>query len=310
MTTATLVLPTEPGPLIPMMKPMCDTNIVALTPINDLGSTEYRGFSGGLYPGAKNFRPDAYESAGLDLARAVQPLDRDGAPSSAGSIAMISIGMSNTSREFSQFIGLANGHSRKNPRLLFVDAARDGDSASQVADPDDDYWAYVDQAIRLRGGSAAQVQVAWLKTALAYTRCGFPENARTLQRALKSIALILNTKFPRLKLVYLTSRIYGGYSATGLSPEPVAYESAFAVKWLIEERIEDRGPHPALPWLSWGPYVWADGLTPRSDNLVWERSDFDVDGVHPSPRGALKVANKLLEFFERDVTARPWFLGR
>lgn len=121
---------------------------------------------------------------------------------------------------------------------------------------------------------------------------------------------ILRTKFPQLKLVYVSSRIYGGYSETDLHPEPVAYESAFAVKWLIEERINHPSPNGSIPWVSWGPYLWADGLTPRSDGLIWERSDFEPDGVHPSAQGALKVGTKLFEFFENDPSAQHWFFSQ
>jgi hypothetical protein len=290
-------------------KPGRGTNIVELTPISDLGPREYRSFPGGLYPGASSRRPAAYEAAGLDLAAVIQPVDEEGNRSAAGKIVMISVGMSNTSQEFSEFIRLSNGRCRKNPQLLLIDAARDGDSAAQIADPGDDYWRFVEKSIRIGGGSIAQVQVVWLKTALAHERCGFPQNARRLQGALRSIAEILNRKFPQLRLVYISSRIYGGYSETPLSPEPTAYETAFAVKWLIEDRIADPALAQSLPWLSWGPYLWANGRSHRSDRLSWERKDFGVDGVHPSPRGALKVANKLLEFFENDATTRPWFLG-
>ena len=157
--------------------------------------------------------------------------------------------------------------------------------------------------------TAAQVQVVWLKTALAREPRGFPENARLLQRALRSIVEILRTKFPQLKLVYISSRTYGGYSETDLSPEPIAYESAFAVKWLIEERINNPSPDRSIPWVSWGPYLWADGMTAAQRRPIWERNDFEPDGVHTSAQGALKVATMLLEFFQKDTTAQPWFLS-
>jgi lysophospholipase L1-like esterase len=89
----------------------------------------------------------------------------------------------------------------------------------------------------------------------------------------------------------------------------MAYESAFAVKWLIEERINNPSPDRLIPWVSWGPYLWADGLTPRSDGLLWERSDFESDGVHPSAQGALKVATMFLEFLQKDTAAKLWFVS-
>jgi hypothetical protein len=282
---------------------------IDLTPLTDLGSAQYLGFPGGLYPAGENSPPSTYEEAGVALGATVQPLDRDGKPSPSGKIAMISIGMSNTSREFLKFIRLAEADARKNPNLVMIDAALNGAAATDIAVPFGEYWTHVDRQLQRREISAAQVQVAWLKTALARDPRGFPENARLLQRALRSIVEILRTKFPQLKLVYVSSRTYGGYSESDLSPEPIAYESGFAVKWLIEERINNPSPVRSIPWVSWGPYLWANGLTPRSDGLIWERSDFEPDGVHTSAQGALKVARMLLEFFQKDTAANLWFFS-
>jgi len=277
-----------------------------VTPLTDLGSAKYLGLAGGLYPNGKNSPPSAYEQAGVALGATVQALDRDGKPSASGQIVMISIGMSNTSREFSQFIRLAEA--RKNPNLVMIDAARDGAAATEIALPSGDYWKHVDSRLQRFEVSPAQVQVVWLKAALAHDAWGFPKAARLLQRAMRSIVGILSTTFPQLKLVYVSSRIYGGYSETDLSPEPIAYESAFAVKWLIEERINNSNTGK-IPWISWGPYLWANGMTPRSDGLIWKRSDFEPDGVHPSAQGILKVATMLLDFFQNETTAKPWFLS-
>ena len=277
------------------------------TPLTDLGLAQYLGFAGGLYPNGKNSRPSAYDAAGIALGATVQPVDSDGKPSTAGKIVMISIGMPNASCEFSEFIRLADADARKNPSLLMIDAARDGAAATQIAVPFGDYWMHVDRQLQRCEVSAAQVQVVWLKTALARESRGFPENARLLLRTLRSIVEILRTKFLQLKLVYVSSRAYGGYSESDLSPEPTAYESAFAVKWLVEERINNPSADKSIPWVSWGPYLWADGLTPRSDGLVWERNDFELDGVHTSPQGALKGATMLLEFFQKDTAAKLWF---
>ena len=280
-----------------------------MTPLIELGSAQYLGFAGGLYPNGKNSPPSAYEDAGVALGATMKPLDRDGKPSASGKIVMISIGMSNTSREFSEFIRLADADARKNPSLVMIDAAQNGAAATEIAVPSGDYWIHVDGQLQRCETSTGQVQVVWLKTALAREPRGFPENARLLRRTLRSIVGILRTKFRQLKLVYVSSRTYGGYSESNLSPEPSAYESAFAVKWLIEERINNPSPDSSIPWVSWGPYLWADGLTPRSDGLSWERSDFEPDGVHTSPQGALKVATMLLEFFQKDTAANLWFFS-
>jgi hypothetical protein len=56
--------------------------------------------------------------------------------------------------------------------------------------------------------------------------------------------------------------------------------------------------------------LWANGLTPRSDGLTFERSDFDADGVHTSAQGAFQVATKLFEFIESDPSAQHWFFSK
>jgi hypothetical protein len=129
----------------------------------------------------------------------------------------------------------------------------------------------------------------------------------------------LRSRFANLRLLYLSSRIYAGYASTALNPEPWAHESAFSVKWLIEAQIQQMagaGPDPlagdldwsgAAPWLGWGPYLWADGLVPRSDGLVWTCSDFQSDGTHPAMTGEHKVGSMLLEFFLDSPFTAPWF---
>lgn len=281
-----------------------------MTPLTDLGSARYLGFAGGLYPNGKNSRPFAYEDAGVALGATVHPVDRDGKPLGSGKTGMVCIGMSNASREFSEFIRLAEADARKNPSLVMVDGALEGASATKIAVPGGDYWKHVDRQLQRFEITAAQVQVVWLKPAQGYETPGFPEKARLLQKALHSIIEILTAKFLQLKLVYVSSRTYGGYSKIDLNPEPIAYESAFGVKWLIEERINHPSPDRSIPWVSWGPYLWADGLTPRSDGLIWEPSDFGPDGVHPSALGALKVGRLLLEFFQQDAAAKLWFFSR
>ena len=65
------------------------------------------------------------------------------------------------------------------------------------------------------------------------------------------------------------------------------------------------------PLLLWGPYFWADGVTPRkSDGLIWEQKDFGNDGTHPSDSGRQKVAEMLLKFCKTDPLAQSWFVKK
>jgi hypothetical protein len=155
--------------------------------------------------------------------------------------------------------------------------------------------------------------VAWIKQTV--TRGGnFPDRAKELQGYLTTIVQQLKTRYPNLKLVYLSSRTRSYTYERGLSPEPVAFETGFAVKWLIEQQINDDSAlnfDPAkgdvlAPYLSWGPYLWIDGENVRSDGRVWLAEDMAEDCTHPSASGNQKVAEMLYEFFMTDSTS-AWF---
>jgi hypothetical protein len=294
-----------------------------LKPLTELGKDEYKDFPGGLYPDGKNERPAVHEKAGLAFAKQVQPLDADGKPDGDGKIVLISVGMSNTTQEFSAFQKAADADKAKNPKLVLVDGAQGAMTAARIQDPEaknggEQFWATVDQRLKTAGVTRAQVQVAWVKEADARPADAFPKHAQTLEAELAKIAQVLHDRFPNLKLVYVSSRIYAGYATTPLNPEPYAYESGFAVKWLIEKQIKgdkalnydpERGKVKAT-WLSWGPYLWANGPTKRADGLTYEESDFSSDGTHPSNAGREKVADQLLSFFKSDSTTKPWFVKK
>src|SRR5205809_909762 len=92
-----------------------------LVPLTALGKRQYKGFEGGLYPDGKNKPPEAHEKAGALLAGQIKPLDAQGKPNQDGRIVLLSIGMSNTTQEFSTFILLAEQEKQKNPKLTIVD---------------------------------------------------------------------------------------------------------------------------------------------------------------------------------------------
>ena len=291
-------------------------SITGLVPITDLGAGTYAGFPGGLYPGGVNTPPPAHLAAALAAAAQIVPRDAAGAPQASGWIGMIAVGMSNTTHEFGAFERNADRDVSRNARVLLMDTGLGGQTATILANPTASYWTTMGQRVTAMGLSPAQVQVAWLKEAEANPPNNFPLHAQALRDTLVRVVQNLHDKFPNLRIVYLSSRIYGGYGVQGgLNPEPQAYESGFAVKWLIEQQISgsaalnadpNAGPVRA-PWLLWGPYLWANGTSPRSDGLVWTPNDLESDHVHPSPAGEQQVARLLQQFFATDTTAAPWW---
>jgi len=290
-----------------------------LQPLPEMTAADrYQGEDGGLYGGGRNTPPEAHQRAALGAARAIRPLNAAGQPATEGKIGLISVGMSNTTQEFSRFVQLARQDATLSPRVAIVDGAQGGMDATRWADSvmnpqsGKNSWDVLDERLQAAGVTAAQVQVAWLKQALIGPgRIGaFPVHARKLQAENARIVQMLRERFPNLRIVYLSSRIYAGYATTQLNPEPYAYESAFAVRWQIQEQMA-AGAEPQRPVLLWGPYLWADGETPRkSDGLTYARDDLALDGTHPSNSGRQKVAELLLRFFRTDETARGWFVGQ
>ena len=146
-------------------------------------------------------------------------------------------------------------------------------------------------------------------------------DAYVLETYLGDIARAVKTRYPHAQMIFFSSRIYAGYATTTLNPEPYAYESGFAVKWLVQAQIDqlrnggvvvdahagDLNDNTVAPWIAWGPYLWASGTTPRSDGLVWQQSDFGSDGTHPSTSGRTKVGTMLLNFFLTTPFTKAWF---
>jgi hypothetical protein len=296
----------------------CAHTSVGLVPLPDLGSGLYLGFPGGLYPNGANVPPPAHAALGQLAAAGVVPRLSDGTPAPStggGRVVLLSLGMSNATQEFAAFKSFSDADRFRRPGLVVVDGAQGGVPADEMANPAAAYWTTTLPArLAAAGVTPAQVQVVWLKNALAAPTGGFPAATLALETHLRAIVLNAKSFFPNLRQAFLSSRTYGGYAAGSLNPEPYAYESGFAVKWLIEAQITGdpalnadpaNGPVVA-PWIGFGPYLWADGLTARSDGLFYECREFGPDGVHPAALGRFKVAQQLDEFF-RSSPFSNWY---
>jgi hypothetical protein len=319
---ALLVLPLAVLAPVPLAAQTCEGLLTSTgrIPLSDLGALEYApGHLGGLYPGGASARPAAHEAAGLAIALAdIVPRDAAGsvAPGPAdGRIGLVSIGMSNTTQEFSRYRARALSDPARNPRLTIVDGAQGGQAAEDwvgSAAP----WDVLASRLAAAGLTRAQVQVVWMKQANRGPGAlgDFEAHARRLQSDLEAILRRLKAEFPNLRLAYLSSRTRAYTDVrTGLNPEPFAYESGFSVRWTIADQLAQvegmRHDAGEVPWLAWGPYLWVDGENPRSDGLLWHAADLNRDCTHPSDSGREKVADQLQAFFKADATTAPWYLS-
>jgi hypothetical protein len=281
---------------------------IGLIPLTQMSATDrYKGEDGGLYGHGENTPPEAHRKAAeVELAKIV-PLNADGQPAADGIIGFVSISMSNATQEFQVFKQRADADRRKSARVTIVDCAQGGQAMAQWVDPKARSWLEADRRLVAAKVSPQQVQVAWIKLANIAPHGDLAEHGRKLQKDAAAVIRNAKARFPNLRVIYFGSRIYAGYSTGVLNPEPYAYESAFAVRWLIQDQMKSDARSPILLW---GPYLWADGTTPRKlDGLVWKREDVANDGVHPTMAGREKVAKLLLDFFTTDALATGWFVG-
>lgn len=308
-------------PVISRAQADCSQTSTGYIPINDLGTGTYLGMTGGLYENGSNYRPPAHQSAGMAFAAQVQPLDASGLPDPVnGKVVWLSIGFSNATQEAQAFIPLASALPDLNPHLVLVDGAQGGQTCAILSTVDDPsyapYWNTVANRLSAAGVTPEQVQAIWFKDANVANNTPVQDYADTMLVQCKRIMRELHNRFPNAHLCYVASRIYAGYATVPLNPEPYAYRSGWTMKELIADQVEGdpllqySGSEANAPWISWGPYLWADGTTPRSDGLTWIcPDDYANDGTHPSDIGRAKVAGKLLDFFTTDSTTCSWFLN-
>lgn len=116
-----------------------------------------------------------------------------------------------------------------------------------------------------------------------------------------------------MRVAYLSSRSFGGWSGPESgSPEPYAYESGSANRWVVQSQVKgdaqlnfdpDRGEIRA-PLL-----LWAQSNSPRKlDGLVWTEWDVRADRLHPNEAGTRKTTALLLNFFKTNEGTSRWFL--
>jgi hypothetical protein len=311
------------------------------TPINDLGSRTYLGFEGGLYEDGTNVVPNDHNQAGLARVSRIVPIN--------GKIVLLSIGMSNASDVFTLFVQQANGNrSVDHNTLSIVNGALHNQVAcfwtvafgppssacAGAAGITNEYDRVKNFLLQPAHLTENQVEVIWVYDADPGPTISLPSSqadAYTLEHYLGGIARAAQSRYPNLRMMFLTSREYAGYATTALNPEPYAYESGFSVKWLIQAQINQLRTGKidpiagdldyqkgVAPWMVWSAYTWADGPNPRSDGLVWCDGQFgdpcfgDVDvgsdGTHPSLEGDEDLSTLLLNYFLNSPYT-TWFLA-
>lgn len=304
----------------------CDNTSTGKTPITEIGPGFFMGYQGGLYPGGSNTMPVLHAQAGKSIGNSIKPLNEAGAVDfDNGKVVFVAFGASTAGNTFNTFKATVNGTPDiYNPCLKFVNLCLGGKGLESMIPPHNTYlWAYISDSLMVDADiTAEQVQIGWIKTASKDDSIPeFPMQADSLYAKYIPTIQRMKENFPNLKILYMSSHAYGGYAGelsdnADLAGEPAAYYGGFAVKWVIEDQIEGSpelvygGPAANSPWLSWGPYYWADGIIPRvADGLTWVCSDYEPDGggFHLSEEGKAKEADMLIDFLYANPSSKKWF---
>lgn len=187
-----------------------------------------------------------------------------------------------------------------------------------------DYWDYLQEKIDARGDTWDNIQIVWMQThtelpiddSILYIKTTVNQYITLLQRIQDSMA--------NVKQVFLTGFHYTGYTHPSHElyealAEPKAYWGNLAIKVLIERQIAGdpalafEGPDKKVPWISWGPYWWADGTNPRAiDGLTWSCEEYRDDdtggGFHLEESGKGKEAMMFIDFLESNLVTGKWYL--
>lgn len=310
-----------------------------LIPINDLGTSPYDyGYFGGLWGDGMNAPPPEHFAAGLELASTIVPRDASGNPSEDGKIVFLTIGnyeassiacsgdlFGNCSPE--SFITRAQTDPRiSHDHVVFLNAATTTHTALGWGVRDTgNYERIAKQILAPAGLTNEQVQAAWLLTSNYETVSALPHpyaDAYAIKVPLSDTLRALRQHYPNLAIVYMSSSPYRGYSTT-TAGEPFGYEYGYSTRFMMvaqteEARMADSRNYwdsrvgdinyrtGVAPYITWGPYLWANGTTPRSDGLTWQRDDFGSDGQTLSPAGVHKAGGMLLDFLVSEPTAKSW----
>ncbi len=258
-------------------------------------------------------RPSQYK--GLPLALTENPT-RIIAPV-RGIIGVVCIGMSNANEECERFRQLVNGPwaLQRNSAVRVVNCAVGSHAIERWIDTvfDATLWdACKNTALAAAGVAEDQVLVLYHKAANQFTLDGgatkplYPSPSSDYASFMANLSLFAERvplEFPSAKVVFTSSRSYGGFSGSVARGEPLSYEEGHALNTWLKD-------HPMVGGVgyAWGPYLWAPECATRITNgagVCYVREDYVADGVHPSLSGEDKVASMLHARLLREEWYRP-----
>lgn len=296
----------------------CDAPNTGLVPFLDLQTGTYMGYQAGMYPGGTNELTGPHLKSGKTIAKGIKPLDGDGNVNFGDGVVLVAgFGPSVPGHIYNKFVDHVRTPSEKydmNPCMDAINLCVGGkDISYPTADSlFEDYWEGLVQKVYDVGYTPEQVQIGWMyfnaKGLIAPPV--FP--TQSLNMVESYIQFINKAKefFPNLKIMYISSRHWGGYADTTLAEfyslaEPSSYQNSWTVKWTVETqinmtdtRLQYKGANSKAPYILWGPNFWCDGEAKRmwdDEKYICELSFDEDDGYHLSDQQDSKDALDILD---------------
>lgn len=231
---------------------------------------------------------DAHSARGLERASQVQKVN--------GKLVVMFIGMSNWRQEIAALIRLLKSLGIRG--FVWYNAGRGNWDLRGMVENEDAYWSWLRAGMAKRNIAPEQVRVLFVKNSV---RKGATKEE--YQKLMASHIDRATKELTGLEQIFISSAVYSNYAQQGAPrTEPGAFLEGVAVDEFV------RANKDSSVWIGHGPYLWADGMNPRGDGLVWRCEDFDLDGVHPGPLAEKKVAAMIHHFLVHSPVT-GWFTG-
>lgn len=303
----------------------CGADSTGMIPLTDLGTGFYLDYEGGLYKDGLNVPTATHISKGTKFANNLKKRDENGNIDEAnGTIMMIGMGASVASDAFNTFRDTmdAQGWPGVNPCLEVKSVFIGGKDMGDILDPEEYYWERFQDRLDEKFIHPNQVQVVWMLMQSDATTMDVESYVTYVIGQYKLILADMLDEMPNLRMVYLTGMHYTGYAHESHERydaivEPKGYWGNLAIRELINMQMDGdpdldfEGADRVVPYITWGPYFWADGSNARADGLTWECEEFRNDstggGFHLKLESQYKEADMLQDFFTTDTIAEIFF---
>lgn len=295
-------------PIVPVAEPSLLDCAIDYKPTPDGPS-----YKRGLYCGT-NLMPRQHRLHGVNEAAQIQRLDKDGKPSDAGLIGMVSFGSSVAHEMMNGALVKIASIRPLRDGLTTIDSTREID-VLQLRDRFDPVNTPAENN---------QVQIAFMcdpPDTLAAV-AGKAAGPKHFENWYAGILAGLKMRFPNLRVCFATST-YRRFAVCGdhLSDmQRIEFESGIGLQRTIMRQVTGdpllrfqthaNWKAPRVPWIGWAGYSYATEHPRAQDGLKWGRSDLESDGKTPTAAGMAKLIDTLtVDWLNCDV-AHAAFTGK